>query len=305
MRSLTSRTTVPVRIRRSTVLLTIAAASIAVLTACSGVPSTVETELAPVSDIDGVYTVTLDVDDYLAVGATEEDVTSYGSVWVGTFVFEFRDGIWRYDHTAEEHEIMQPTLSGSYTLDDGAIEILWGGEYPTYANVAFDGDGALVFTDIVDDDEEFQPIAEGMFGSHPFTPTSRPVASAADASLNGVYTAHVSSEAIDALEIVDPDDGVGDWYGGDYSWTLSDGRALLQRANAAEESAASIESHSYRIDGDTFEFHWVGNADDWIRMTFEVQPDGSLVFTDLEAADAENATLLAEFFTAEPWVRVG
>ncbi len=131
-------------------------------------PTTVVESLTPidVSDINGLYEVTITEDELLAAGVTDAAIIAE---YAGLYYWTFDDGTWIYDQTSDK-PLANPGGVGEFTIEGTLYTHYWGDDPTeiTTATIAILADGSLEFTDIVDGDPDLQLVSEVTFGLHPW-----------------------------------------------------------------------------------------------------------------------------------------
>ena len=131
------------------------------------------------------------------------------------------------------------------------------------------------------------------------------VASSPDAeasALNGRYEVTVTRDEYLAAGVTDEVDigkNVGTW-----NWTLEDGRARFTRLTPEGVADPAI-GLTYTLAAGAFALRWTSNSKDWTTADVVVQPDGSLVFTDITDGNPSLQTVSEVLFGLHPWVRIG
>lgn len=119
-----------------------------------------------VSDLNGLYEVTITEDELVAGGVTDPALVAE---YAGLYYWTFEDGRWIYDQTSEK-PLANPGGVGDFTIEGNTYTHYWGDDATeiTTATIAILDNGSVQFTNIVDGDPELQAVSEVTFGLYPW-----------------------------------------------------------------------------------------------------------------------------------------
>ena len=126
---------------------------------------------------------------------------------------------------------------------------------------------------------------------------------AAASTLNGVYEVTISQDEYRAAgekDEVEIPKNSGLW-----TWTFEDGRARFTQVDTATGYTDAGSGLSYTLEGNHFTLYWTHESQDWTSADVAVQPDGSLVFTNIKDGWPDLQIISEVLFGSKPWVKVG
>ena len=153
--------------------------------------------------------------------------------------------------------------------------------------------------------EDIAAMKEGSAEPDPITTCDGRVALTPDdeaAAINGVYQVTVTREELTAAGFTDETEirkNAGTW-----TWTFRNGIAGYSLVGPGDFVDAGRGLH-YTVDGGSFRLVWSADAGEWTAAAVVVQPDGSLVFTNILDSIPHLQIVSEVFFGLHPWVRVG